>query len=729
MGSSSSNDAIRSITSWGMSLAPRTSAATPKKPTEEFGSLTFNEEVQRARLPKDVYRALRRAVAQGEAIDPNVADIIASALKDWAVEHGATHYTHWFQPLTGITAEKHDSFLSPSADGRAVAEFSGKELVRGEPDASSFPSGGMRSTFEARGYTAWDPTSPPWLLNTSHGTTLVIPTAFVSWTGEALDKKTPLLRSMESLSKQAVRILKLFGSKAQRVSTTCGPEQEYFLIDRQFYFNRPDLINAGRTLFGARPPKGQEMEDHYFGAIPDRVLAFMMEVERELYRVGVPLKTRHNEVAPGQFEVAPIFENANVATDHQMMTMEMLRRIAPKYGLACLMHEKPFAGVNGSGKHLNWSMSDELGNNLLNPGDTPHDNIQFLVFCAAVLRAVNKFQGLLRFSIASAGNDHRLGANEAPPAIISIFLGDQLTDIFQQIEKAGSAKTTKSGGILDIGVAVLPKLPRDAGDRNRTSPFAFTGNKFEFRAVSANQSIAFPNVVLNLAVTESLDYCATELEKGLKEGKKLQAAVKSLLTKLIKENKRIIFNGNGYADEWQKEAAKRGLLNHRTSVDAYGEAVKPDVIAVFEKYGVLSEREVHARYDVEVEHYNKTINVEAQLMVLMANRYILPAGYRYQSQLAENVAAVKAAGATAKETRRTLDQICALTDACKSTVDQLQELLDHESNGDAEKHARYFRDKVIPAMNTLREAGDSLEALVPHDMWSLPTYREMLFVK
>jgi glutamine synthetase len=729
MGSSSSNDAIRSITSWGMSLAPRTSAATPKKPTEEFGSLTFNEEVQRARLPKDVYRALRRAVAQGEAIDPNVADIIASALKDWAVEHGATHYTHWFQPLTGITAEKHDSFLSPSADGRAVAEFSGKELVRGEPDASSFPSGGMRSTFEARGYTAWDPTSPPWLLNTSHGTTLVIPTAFVSWTGEALDKKTPLLRSMESLSKQAVRILKLFGSKAQRVSTTCGPEQEYFLIDRQFFFNRPDLINAGRTLFGARPPKGQEMEDHYFGANPDRVLAFMMEVERELYRVGVPLKTRHNEVAPGQFEVAPIFENANVATDHQMMTMEMLRRIAPKYGLACLMHEKPFAGVNGSGKHLNWSMSDELGNNLLNPGDTPHDNIQFLVFCAAVLRAVNKFQGLLRFSIASAGNDHRLGANEAPPAIISIFLGDQLTDIFQQIEKAGSAKTAKSGGILDIGVAVLPKLPRDAGDRNRTSPFAFTGNKFEFRAVSANQSIAFPNVVLNLAVTESLDYCATELEKGLKEGKKLQAAVKSLLTKLIKENKRIIFNGNGYADEWQKEAAKRGLLNHRTSVDAYAEAVKPDVIATFEKYGVLSGREVHARYDVEVEHYNKTINVEAQLMVLMANRYILPAGYRYQSQLAENVAAVKAAGATAKETRRTLDQICALTDACKTSVDQLQELLDHESNGDAEKHARYFRDKVIPAMNTLREAGDSLEALVPHDMWSLPTYREMLFVK
>jgi glutamine synthetase len=728
MGSPAKHDAIRGITEWGMTLGARTSVPA-KRATEEFGSLTFSEEIQRARLPRDVYRALRRAVAQGEPIEANVADIIASALKDWAVEHGATHYTHWFQPLTGITAEKHDSFLSPTPDGRAVAEFSGKELVKGEPDASSFPSGGMRSTFEARGYTAWDPTSPPWLLVTPNGTTLVIPTAFVSWTGDALDKKTPLLRSMEAISKQAVRILKLFGSKAQRVVTTCGPEQEYFLIDRQFYFARPDLINAGRTLFGARPPKGQEMEDHYFGSIPDRVLALMMDVERELYKVGVPVKTRHNEVAPGQFEVAPIFENANVATDHQMMTMEMLRRMAPKYGLACLMHEKPFAGVNGSGKHLNWSMSDDLGNNLLNPGETPHENIQFLVFCAAVLRAVNKFQGLMRFAIASAGNDHRLGANEAPPAIISIFLGDMLTDIFQQVEKAGNAKTTKSGGILDMGVAVLPKLPRDAGDRNRTSPFAFTGNKFEFRAVSSNQSIAFPNVVLNLAVTESLDYCATELEKSLKEGKKLQAAVKQLLVKLLKENKRIIFNGNGYSEEWQKEAAKRGLLNHRTSVDAYAEAIKPEVIKAFEKYGVLNEREVRARYDIAVETYNKTINVEAQLMVLMANRYILPAAYRYQTELAESVAAVKAAGAAAKESRRSLDHLCRLTDEFKVRIDHLQELLDHEAHGDPEKHAKYFRDKVIPAMNALREVGDSLECVVPSDTWPLPTYREMLFIK
>jgi glutamine synthetase len=727
MGSASTGDAIRNISHWGTTLSQRPITAATKKMTDEFGSLTFNDEVQRARLPKDVYRALRRAVAHGEPIDASTADIVASALKDWAVEHGATHYTHWFQPMTGITAEKHDSFLSPTPDGRAVAEFSGKELSKGEPDASSFPSGGMRSTFEARGYTAWDPTSPPWLLVTPNGTTLVIPTAFVSWTGEALDKKTPLLRSMQGLSKQAVRILKLFGSKAQRVFTTCGPEQEYFLIDQQFYFNRPDLINAGRTLFGAKPPKGQEMEDHYFGSIPERVLAFMHELERELYRVGVPVKTRHNEVAPSQYEIAPVFENANVATDHQMMTMEFMRRVAPKYGLACLMHEKPFAGVNGSGKHLNWSMSDDLGNNLLSPGDTPHENIQFLVFCAAVLRAVNKYQGLLRYAIASAGNDHRLGANEAPPAILSIFLGDMLTDIFGQIEK-GDAKTTKSGGILDTGVSVLPKLPRDAGDRNRTSPFAFTGNKFEFRAVSAGQSIAFPNIALNVAVAEALDYIATELEKAVKDGKKLDIAVKSLLTKMIKENKRIIFNGNNYSAEWEKEAAKRGLLNHRTSVDAYPELMKPDVVKAFEKYGVLNERELRARYDVAIEQYNKTINIEGQLMVLMANRYILPAAHRYTAQLAQSVAAVKAAGVAGKQAKRSLEELTTLTDQFKLAADKLQGLLEHE-DGDAEKHAKYFRDKVVPAMTALREAGDSLECIVPHDLWPLPTYREMLFVR
>jgi len=724
MGSSALQDATKGIIEWGQSVAkpqPR------PKATEIFGSLTFNDDVQRRRLPRDAYKALRRTMTQGQPLDPSIADVIATAMKDWAMEHGATHYTHWFQPLTGITAEKHDSFISPSAEGRAVAEFGGKELIKGEPDASSFPSGGMRSTFEARGYTAWDPTSPPWLLVGQNGTTLVIPTAFVSWTGESLDKKTPLLRSIEALSKQAVRILKLFGSKAERVMTTCGPEQEYFLIDRHFYFARPDLINAGRTLFGARPPKGQELEDQYFGAIPERVLAFMYDVETELYKVGVPVKTRHNEVAPSQYEVAPIFENANVATDHQMMTMETMRRVASKYGLACLFHEKPFAGVNGSGKHLNWSMSDDLGNNLLNPGDTPHDNIQFLVFCAAMLRAVNKWQGLLRMSIASAGNDHRLGANEAPPAIISIFLGDMLTDIFEQIEKGG-AKHTKTGGILDTGVSVLPKLPRDAGDRNRTSPFAFTGNKFEFRAVSANQSIAFPNIALNVAVAEALDYVATKLEEAVKSRKSIEEAVKELLPKLIKENKRIVFNGNNYSEEWRKEAARRGLLNLANSVDALAELVEPDVVKIFEKHKVLNDRELHARYDVALETYVKTINIEAQLMVLMANRYILPPALKYQKDIADSVKSVRDAGGSTREARKVLDRITGLVDELRARTEKLAKALDHHALN-VEKHAKFMRDTVVPAMTALRESGDQIELLIPHEMWPLPTYREMLFIK
>jgi glutamine synthetase len=726
MGSSALHDASKSIIEWGKTSTPP--ALTRSKATEIFGSLTFNEAVQRQRLPRDVYRALRQTIAQGVPLDSSVAGVIAAAMKDWAIEHGATHYTHWFQPLTGVTAEKHDSFLQPSVDGRAVAEFSGKELIQGEPDASSFPSGGMRSTFEARGYTAWDPTSPPWLLVTQNGTTLVIPTAFVSWTGDSLDKKTPLLRSMEALSKQALRILKLFGSRAQRVVTTCGPEQEYFLIDRNFYFNRPDLINAGRTLFGARPPKGQELEDQYFGAIPERVLAFMHDVENELYKVGVPVKTRHNEVAPSQYEVAPTFENANVATDHQMMTMETLKRLAPKYGLACLLHEKPFAGVNGSGKHLNWSMSDDLGNNLLNPGDTPHDNVQFLVFCAAVLRAVNRCQGLLRMSIASAGNDHRLGANEAPPAIISIFLGDMLTDIFEQIERGG-AKRTKHGGILDTGVSVLPKLPRDAGDRNRTSPFAFTGNKFEFRAVSSGQSIAFPNIALNVAVAESLDYIASALEGATRGGKKsLEAAVKELLPKIVKENKRIIFNGNNYADEWRKEAAKRGLLNLTNTVDALPELLKPDTVKMFDTFKVLNKRELEARTEINYEVYVKTINVEAQLMVLMANRYILPAALRYQKDVAESVAAVKAAGGAARESRKVLDRVTGLVDDLRTRTDKLEKALNGHA-ASAAAHAKHMRDVVVPAMSALRETADAIESLVPHGMWPLPTYREMLFIK
>jgi len=726
MGSAALSEAVKSIREWSMSEGRASSS--PVKAADAFGSLAFNDKAQQERLPKPVYRALRATITRGEPLDLSTADAVATALKDWAVEHGATHYTHWFQPMTGITAEKHDSFLSPNADGSAIAEFRGKELIKGEPDASSFPSGGMRSTFEARGYTAWDPTSPPWLLfNGGNSVTLVIPTAFVSWTGEALDKKTPLLRSMEAVSKQAVRLLKLFGSTAERVYATCGPEQEYFLIDRNFYFARPDLINAGRTLFGAKPPKGQEMEDQYFGAIPERVLACMAETEMELFKVGVPVKTRHNEVAPSQYEIAPVFENANVAVDHQMMTMEMLKKIAPKYGLACLLHEKPFAGVNGSGKHNNWSLSDEFGNNLLGPGDTPHDNMQFLVFCAAVLRAVDRWQGLLRASIASAGNDHRLGANEAPPAILSVFLGEMLTDIFEQIEK-GSAKSTKQGGTLDIGVSVLPKLPRDAGDRNRTSPFAFTGNKFEFRAVSSGQSIAFPNMVLNAAMADALDSIASELETATSKGEDLSKAVAKLLTKISKEHKRIVFNGNNYAPEWEKEAAKRKLLNLKNTVDALPQLVTKDAIKLLERFKILNEREIHARYEIFLENYNKTINVEGQLMVLMANRYILPAAFEYQKRVGQSVAAVRAGGGRSAQGKKLLGGYTKLVDKFKAQTDVLTAALDH-NGGSAEKHAKYMRDKVVPAMSKLREIGDEIEVLTPHEIWPLPTYREMLFVK
>ena len=725
MGSAALGEAIKGIRSWAMTEGRVTN--TPANVKDTFGALVFSDKVQQARLPRPAYKALRDTIMRGEALDASTADAVASALKDWAVEHGASHFTHWFQPLTGITAEKHDSFYGPTADGRALAEFSGKELVRGEPDASSFPSGGIRSTFEARGYTAWDPTSPPWLLVHNNSATLVIPTAFVSWTGAALDKKTPLLRSMEALSTQAVRVLKLFGSTATRATATFGPEQEYFLIDSNFYFARPDLLNAGRTLFGARPPKGQELEDQYFGSIPERVLACMAETEAELYKVGVPIRTRHNEVAPSQYEVAPIFESANVATDHQMMTMETMKRVAPKYGLACLLHEKPFAGVNGSGKHLNWSIGDDLGNNLLNPGDTPHLNMQFLFFCTAVIRAVDVWQGLLRMSIAHAGNDHRLGANEAPPAILSVFLGDMLTEIFEQVEGTG-AKSTKAGGFLDIGVAALPKLPRDAGDRNRTSPFAFTGNKFEFRAVGSTQNVALPGTCLNVAVAESLDALATELEARLAKGETLEAAVASLLRKTIKAHKRIIFNGNGYSNDWQKEAAKRGLLNLKNTVDALPEIVKPGVVKAFEKFKVLTEAELHARFEINLETYCKTINIEAQLMVLMANRYILPAAFEYQKQVGESVAAARAGGVPSKEGKKVLAQIVKLTDAFRVQTEKLAAALDHTSTS-SEKHAKYMRDVIVPGMVKLRDIGDQIEVVVPHAVWPLPTYREMLFVK
>jgi len=725
MGSAALGEAIKGIRNWAMNEGRV--VQTPANVKDVFGARVFNDKVQQARLPKPVYKALRDTMTRGTALDASTADAVASALKDWAVENGASHFTHWFQPLTGITAEKHDAFYGPTADGLALAEFSGKELVRGEPDASSFPSGGMRSTFEARGYTAWDPTSPPWLLMNNNSVTLVIPTAFVSWTGVALDKKTPLLRSMEALSTQAVRVLGLFGSRATRVTATFGPEQEYFLIDSNFYFARPDLLNAGRTLFGARPPKGQELEDQYFGSIPERVLAFMAECEAELYKCGVPIKTRHNEVAPSQYEVAPIFESANVATDHQMMTMETMKRIAPRYGLACLLHEKPFAGVNGSGKHLNWSMGDDLGNNLLNPGDSPHANMQFLFFCAAVIRAVDVWQGLLRMSIAHAGNDHRLGANEAPPAILSVFLGDMLTEIFEQVE-GGGAKSTKSGGVLDIGVAALPQLPRDSGDRNRTSPFAFTGNKFEFRAVGSTQNVALPGTCLNVAVAESLDAMGTELEARLSKGEALEAAVAAMLKATIKKHKRIIFNGNGYSAEWQKEAGKRGLLNLKNTVDALPEIVKPGVIKAFEKHKVLTEAELHARYEINLETYCKTINIEAQLMVLMASRYILPAALEHQKCVGQSVAAAKAGGVPSREGRRHLTTLVKLVDAFIAQTDKVARAADHASPN-AEKHAKYMRDAVVPAMVKLRELGDQLELMVPHETWPLPTYREMLFVK
>ena len=726
MGSTALSEAAKSIRDW--STGTHTSSR-PVNAAEIFGSRVFNDKAQQERLARPAYLALRATITRGEPLDLATADAVATALKDWAVEHGATHYTHWFQPMTGITAEKHDSFLSPSADGSAIAEFRGKELIQGEPDASSFPSGGMRSTFEARGYTAWDPTSPPWLHVNGNGNsvTLVIPTAFVSWTGEALDKKTPLLRSMEAVSKQAVRVLKLFGSTAERVFATCGPEQEYFLIDRNFYFARPDLINAGRTLFGAPPPKGQELEDQYFGAIPERVIACMAETESELFKVGVPVKTRHNEVAPSQYEIAPVFENANVAVDHQMMTMEMLKRIAPKYGLECLLHEKPFGGVNGSGKHNNWSLSDEFGNNLLSPGDTPHDNIQFLVFCAAVLRAVDRWQGLLRASVANAGNDHRLGANEAPPAILSIFLGDMLTDIFEQIEK-GAARSTRQGGILNMGVSGLPDLPRDAGDRNRTSPFAFTGNKFEFRAVSSGQNISFPNTALNAAMADALDSIATDLEKATAKGEDFNKAVAKLLTKIIKEHKRIIFNGNNYSAAWEKEAAKRKLLNLRNTVDALPQLVTKETMALLDKYKILNAREVHGRYEIFLENYNKTINVEGNLMVLMANRYILPTALEYQKNIAQSVSAAKSAGSPSVQGRKLLGVYTKLVDRFKAQTDVLESLLDHSSSS-AEKHAKYMRDKIVPAMAKLRDVGDRIEVLTPHETWPMPTYREMLFVK
>ena len=695
-----------------------------------FGSNVFHEAEQKARLPKPIFKALQKTIKLGAQLtDPAIADAVASAMKDWAIEHGATHYTHLFQPLTGLTAEKHDSFLSPCGDGTALAEFSGNELVKGEPDASSFPSGGTRSTFEARGYTGWDPTSPAYIRETPNGATLVIPTVFVSWTGEALDKKTPLLRSMEALSSQAIRIIHLFGhNNVKRVYTTVGPEQEYFLIDKNFLYARPDLINCGRTLFGAKPPKGQELEDQYFGTIPERVIACMADCETEMFKLGIPVKTRHNEVAPSQYEIAPIYEDSNLATDHNQLTMDVMRRTAENYGLVCLLHEKPFAGINGSGKHNNWSMSTDTGENLLNPGDNPHDNAQFLVFCVAVIRAVAKYPELLRVSVASAGNDHRLGANEAPPAIISIFLGDQLQDIMDQLERS-DLKSTKQGGYMEVGVSVLPKLPRDAGDRNRTSPFAFTGNKFEFRAVGSAFSIGGPNTVLNTIVAESIDFIATKLEADVKGGKTLNKAIQDLLPGILKESKKVIFNGNGYSEEWHAEAAKRGLPNLKTTVEAIPQVISKASIELFTKYKVLTEKELYSRYEIFSEKYVKEIAIEANMMVHMAKTMIMPAAMRHQSEVAGSVNATKAAGIDVGTQLEELKTLVTTIGKFQAAIKALEHAADHSATGDTYSHAKYMKESVVSKMEELRTHGDALETMVADDLWPLPTYREMLFIK
>jgi len=685
-----------------------------------FGANVFSPAVQRLRLPKHVYKALQRTLEKGEALDTTLADSVAQAMKEWAMEKGATHYTHWFQPLTGSTAEKHDSFYGPVGDGTAIAEFSGKELIQGEPDASSFPTGGIRATFEARGYTAWDPTSPAFILENPNGALLCIPTAFTSWTGEALDHKIPLLRSMDALSGAAVRALGLLGvDDAARVFTTIGCEQEYFLIDEQYFFERPDLVTTGRTLFGAKPPKGHELDDHYFGSIPERVLAYMLEVELELAKLGVPIKTRHNEVAPNQFEVAPIFENSNVGADHQMITMQVMQNTARRYGLICLLHEKPFAGVNGSGKHNNWSMGTDTGLNLLDPGDTPAENLQFLFFCAAVIQAVNKHQALLRASIASAGQDHRLGANEAPPAIISIFMGAELEKVFTAIE-SGKVQPSKPGSFLGLGTPVLPPLPLHGGDRNRTSPFAFTGNKFEFRALGSSASPAFPNTVLNTIVAESVDDLTDKLATALKaSGATLEKAVTSVVKAAWADNKQVVFDGDGYSEAWHKEAEKRGLANLKTTPDALPWLVEKTTVAAFKKYKVLSKRELESRFDVFTEQYVMKINIEAETAAAIGRTMILPAAARYLAEL-------RATGL--EELVQEIEPVVKELHFAQVKLEDAN-LDENHPEDSPQKEALYMRDTVIVAMDDVREVADRLEKLVADDLWPLPKYSEMLFIK
>ncbi|MDD6899817.1 MAG: glutamine synthetase III [Treponema porcinum] len=693
------------------------------KVTEIFGDMVFDETTMKARLPKETFKQLMKTIQGGEKLDPSVATVVANAMKDWAVEKGATHFTHWFQPLTGITAEKHDSFITPTSDGKIIMEFSGKELVQGEPDASSFPSGGLRATFEARGYTAWDPTSYAFIKDG----TLCIPTAFCSYTGEALDKKTPLLRSMQAINKQALRVLHLFGNEdVTSVKTTVGPEQEYFLVDKSVYDKREDLIFTGRTLFGAKSPKGQELEDHYFGMIKPRVQAFMKDLNNELWKLGILAKTEHNEVAPAQHELAPIFSTTNIACDHNQLTMEIMRKVAAKHGMVCLLHEKPFAGVNGSGKHNNWSISTNTGKNLLDPGATPASNAQFLLFLCAVIKAVDEYQDLLRISVASAGNDHRLGANEAPPAIVSMFLGDELSEILQCLEE-GKPYGIHEKQKMQIGVTVLPEFNKDTTDRNRTSPFAFTGNKFEFRMLGSSESIACANVFLNTAVAEELCQFADELEKS----KDFQKDIQALVLKTIKEHKRIIFNGNGYDDAWVKEAEKRGLSNLKSTPEALVHILDEKNKKVLQKHGVYSESEIVSRFEIHNEGYSKVINIEAETMLDMAKKYILPTGSKFAGKLADTIASKKAVCDAADVTYETemLTKVSSLTSEIYKKVQQLEKDVRDvkELSGDASKTAFFYREHVFESMNELRISADELETIVPKELWPFPSYGDLLF--
>ena len=686
-----------------------------------FGSMVFNDTVMRARLPKTTYKVLKKTMLMGTHLELEVANVVANVMKDWAIEKGATHYTHWFQPMTGTTAEKHDSFIAPVGDGRIIMEVSGKELVRGEPDASSFPSGGIRATFEARGYTVWDITSYAFVKDGS----LYIPTAFCSYGGEALDKKTPLLRSMEALDKQAMRILRLFGNNAaRRVITTVGPEQEYFLVDKQVYLQRPDLVHTGRTLFGARPPKGQELDDHYFGTLKPRVSAFMKELDEELWKLGVSAKTKHNEVAPAQHELAPIFTTTNIATDHNQITMELMKSVADRHGLACLLHEKPFAGVNGSGKHNNWSLSTDDGTNLLEPGETPYENAQFLLFLVAVVKAVDEYQDLLRVSVASAGNDHRLGANEAPPAIVSMFLGDELTEILEAIE-SGTEYHNQAQLQMEIGVTALPHFPKDATDRNRTSPFAFTGNKFEFRMLGSTFSIAGPNIILNTVVAEALKIFADQLEKA----PDFHTALAALIKDTISTHKRIIFNGNNYSEDWTQEAKLRGLSNLRTTVDALPAFISAKSIELFNSHHVFTETEVRSRYEILMENYCKTLHIEALTMVDMIKKDIIPCCIAYQSELAALLSQKKACGeydTTLEE--YLLGKLAKLSGCALKKLDALENaLIETKTEREVCDLARFYRDSVFGGMSELRMTIDELETIVAKKHWPVPTYAELLY--